>query len=267
MKKINFIISLICATILSFNAKAEDWVACGTDGNGNTANCEYKVENNRLTIRGTNDNGNLGNWASLISPWSYRTFDDIEIESSIKDLGSHAFHLTESHHPIVVPDSIHEISSGAFDGTHAPEVIIPDSVTTIKPMAFYHSFISSVIIPDSIEAVGNSAFAELNSDMEIFLGDTTVIGARVIDATRVTHIYCTGDAETCKENVNDAYKDKIVAAEKKKINGVTYITDKNGKIIKTSGKRNNKRIYSIEEANATVKAIGKDRVKFRIRYK
>ena len=56
---------------------------------------------------------------------------------------------------------------------------------------------------------------------------------------------------------------KSSKATTKQINGVTYIYDKSGKLVTSSGHRSEKRIYTIEEANAVAGARNRVSIKYR----
>ena len=67
------------------------------------------------------------------------------------------------------------------------------------------------------------------------------------------------------ENLKNAgYENlKSTAVRAKKVNGVTYIMDKKGNIVASSGERLNKRIYTMEEATT----VAGQKNKVMIRYK
>ncbi len=289
---------LILMAIIPFTSKA--WTPCGTDSEGNTANCEYQIENNVLTIRGLGDNGNIGVWNSSTtpSPFEGKTFDSIIIYDSIKDLGTNAFIGVKSNKPVVVPSSVTETSKGSFASSKLSEVVLPNSVRFLKALSFASSDIekidipntvtfigayaftaaknlTDIIIPDSVQEIQGYAFGNCDNLKTLTIGENTHFdhifhngGSLTIDFSKLK-IYCTGDTARCDQNLKDAGYDNLttIKATKKTINGVKYILDSKGNIVATSGDRTEKRIYTLEEAEARVKEIGKDHVTFRIRYK
>jgi len=261
---------LILGILSSFNANA--WEACGTDANGNTANCEYQIIDGTLTIRGTGNNGNIGYWYSsaqydYVQPWKDKGVKNVVIEDTIKDLGSYAFYVMNIQNPVVIPESVTSISNAAFDGLRAPEVIIPDSVEIIEEKAFHHTVISSaIVIPDSVTTIKSNAFGFFGAaNVDIVLSDKTQnIDSDALDSQNIRNIYCIGDIAQCQQNVGGQFAGKIKQATTKKVNGVTYVYDNKGKLVTTSGKRKEKRIYTIEEANAVAKPTGNTvRIKYR----
>ena len=284
---------ILTATFLPFYVYA--WETCGTDANGDTANCEYQIVNGTLTIRGTGDNGNIGNWYSeekgFNTPWRAMHFQNVIIENSIKNLCSYAFTEVHVTNPIQLPSGLTELSYGAFAYTTAPEVIIPNSVTTFGHGVFFGSNITKADIPVSVTDIGmglrgsafenivvpnnvlylpNSALSQCINLKSITIGENTqlgdvfsmldeTVGADVANLT----IYCTGNLEKCKTNVGEYLASNVASATTKKINGVTYVYDKNGKLVTSSGHRTEKRIYTLEEANAVAGVKNRISIKYR----
>ncbi|MBR1914869.1 MAG: leucine-rich repeat domain-containing protein [Alphaproteobacteria bacterium] len=292
MKKIVFVFSLA----LPFYANA--WEPCGTDALGNTANCEYQIVNGTLTIRGTGDNGNIGTWdldSGTIAPWTGKGVTNVVIEDSIKNLGKMGFADIKSQNPIVIPNSITTIGYNAFFLADTSEIIIPDSVTDISNGAFDWSSIKKidipdsvkilgglrgtnlvdVVVPDSVEGIRDIAFSHCLNLQSLTIGENTQLGdifrdinddgERVFTDIANLKIYCTGDTAKCDANLAAAgYPElKTSKATTKQINGVTYVYDKSGKLVTSSGHRSEKRIYTIEEANAVAGARNRVSIKYR----
>ena len=294
MKKLFFIFSLM----VSFNANA--WEACGTDADGNTANCEYQIDaSGTLTIRGTGDNGNIGYWYSdeqtdCVQPWKNKDVKNVVIEDSIKDLGSYGFYGITSINPVEIPSSISTIPYRSFWGASLSEVVFPDSVTSIADSAFSWSLIqkinipesvttigaafrgtplTDIVIPDSVNSISGDAFSYCTNLQSITIGENTQLGNIFTGADSDTvftdianlKIYCTGDTAKCDANLAAAgYPElKTSKATTKQINGVTYVYDKNGKLVTSSGHRTEKRIYTIEEANEVAGPINRVSIKYR----
>ena len=290
MKKLFFILT---ATFLPFSSNA--WEPCGTDYKGNTANCEYQIVNGTLTIRGTGDNGNIGWWqeARLYAPWYHKGVTNVVIEDSIKNLGYQGFSGITSRNSIVVPNSITSLHSDAFKGLYADEVIVPDSVTSIGSYAFCYATIKSINIPESVTSIGASAFMDAPSLKNVIIPDSVTsigqgafYGCKNLQSLTISDevnlqamftylgkvsypsnlkIYCTGDTAKCDANLEAAgYPElKSIGATTKKINGVSYVYDKNGKLVTTSGHRTEKRIYTVEEANAVSGKINTVKLRYK----
>ncbi|MBR2300000.1 MAG: leucine-rich repeat domain-containing protein [Alphaproteobacteria bacterium] len=267
---------LILGILSSFNANA--WEPCGTDAEGNTANCEYQIIDGTLTIRGVGNNGNIGSWYDSssgrgISPWIDKDVKNIVLEDSVKDLGSHGFYTLTA--PIKLPNSITEIPKSAFDHYYGNTLDIPDSVTSIGYMALRGMrYLKNIVVPDNVTLVDDYAFS-LNLDLEtLTISDKTdlkdIFKQHRVDTvatnTQNLKIYCTGDTKKCDDHLKAAgYPElKSIKATTKHVNGVTYVFDNKGKLVTTSGRRENKRIYSIEEASLVSKKTGNT---FKLRYK
>ena len=295
---------LILGILSSFNANA--WSPCGIDEHGNVANCEYQIDaQGTLTIRGTGNNGNIGNWGELTSngsslvttaPWgSYQDrIENIVIENSIKDLGSYGFVRIKSAAAVNIPEGVTNISSNAFYSSSASEIIIPNTVTEIESSAFNWSSIKKIDIPDSVKNIGGS-FRGAGGLKNLIIPDSVVYMSKeslsytdletltISDKTALGEIftgygeesyvnfsnlkiYCTGDTAKCDANLEAAGYPQLKSqkATTQKINGVTYVYDNKGKLVTTSGHRKEKRIYTIEEANAVAKPTGNTaRLKYR----
>ncbi|MBR1915161.1 MAG: leucine-rich repeat domain-containing protein [Alphaproteobacteria bacterium] len=295
MKKLLFIISAI---FLPFSSNA--WEACGTDADGNTANCEYQIINGTLTIRGVGNNGNIGNWwkggwseNDFIQPWKNKGVTNVIIEDSIKDLGSMGFQGISSANPIEIPASVSTIGYSALRYVTAPEIIIPNSVTSIEEGAFVDTYVEKINIPDSVVTISPWAFRRAYELKDIVIGDSvafidgatfsgcgklesitigenTVLSEAIFDwgveerseNLNNIKIYCTGNLAKCQENAG-VFAQNVIPATTKKINGVTYVYDKNGKLVTTSGHRTERRIYTIDEANAVAGPINRVSIKYR----
>ena len=198
------------------------------------------------------------------------------MSGTISSVGNYAF-VGNNATSVTIGNSVTSIGYYAFSSTGLKQINIPDSVETIGVSAFRATKLEDIIIPETVQTIGDRAFSRIPSLKSISIGDNTNLGAIFASATDDTvftdlanlKIYCTGDTAKCDQNLKDAGYDNLttIKATKKTINGVKYILDSKGNIVSTSGDRTEKRIYTIEEAQARIKEIGKDHVTFRIRYK
>ena len=190
MKKMIFI---LIVTFLPFFANA--WEACGTDGKGNTANCEYQIVDGTLTIRGTGENGNIGwwrvdNYTYAYSPWAGQTFENIIIEDSIKDLGYQSFYGSTCANTIIIPDSVQKISNDAFKNAKISGFVLPDGITSIGGRGFSGTPITEIEIPDTVTQIGINAFANTKKLNSLVIPDgVTSIGDGVFNGSSAV-IYC-----------------------------------------------------------------------------
>ncbi len=229
-------------------------VACGDDCG---ENCSWELDNQdniRIFTTNPQNTGTIGSFDCCVmnlAPWVdyYDTahpnnyigngdegyFNNVKIESGITNLGSIAFPSVRN---IEIPDTVTSIGAENFNGAASlTQITIPDTVTSIGPNAFIgDSNLSSVVI-EGTPTINNKAFQ--------YMGENTVI-------------YCiTGYTECEGKGANVSYYQKQ--------NGKYVLSD--GTVIGTYPYKEPKRIYTIEEAQARVKEIGKDHVTFRIRYK
>ena len=206
---------------------------------------------------------NIGNWFLT----GATSLEHISIPENIESVGGNAFYHTGLK-TVDWPSQLKTIYEGAFEYTHLMDFNFLDGVETINYAAFGGAFRHtdspiSIVIPDSVKTIGQYAFTGNAKLQNIVLGENvTSIDSLAFDSSLQT-IYCTGDIDVCKTNVGEAFADKVKQATAKKINGVTYVYDKNGNLITTSGHRKEKRIYTIEEANAV--AGDKNRVSIKYR--
>ncbi len=295
MRKWAFIFALIAC----FDVNA--WESCGTDATGNTANCEYQIIDGTLTIRGVGENGNIGYWwndegwtnEDFTSPWKGKTFQNIIVEDSVKDLGSWGFFGVTSQNliqlpnvdtigysalrsvtarEVVISDSTNLISEGAFVEANIQKIELSDSIETIGPWVFRNSLLRDIVIPDNVKNIDVSAFSGCSNLQSLTIGENTILGA-IFDWSGEERsenlnnlkIYCTGDTAKCDANLKAAgYSDfKSVKATTQKINGVTYVYDDKGKLVTTSGRRTEKRIYTVDEANRVSGKINRFSIRYR----
>jgi hypothetical protein len=61
---------------------------------------------------------------------------------------------------VVIPDTVHEIGEGCFEGMGVTSVVIPDSVTNIGESAFEDcTGLTGVTIPSGLECIEKSTFS------------------------------------------------------------------------------------------------------------
>ncbi|MBR1915980.1 MAG: leucine-rich repeat domain-containing protein [Alphaproteobacteria bacterium] len=273
---------------------------CSPDDKTNT--CTATFENGTLSISGTEMKNDFGHYIDTdtynitSAPWNdeaghLKQITNVVIGSEMKNIGgSFLMGATNLEH-ITIPENIESMGNNAFYHTGLKSVDWPASLKTIRAGTFQYthltdfSFLDGIetigdasfngvfwyadspiifVVPDSVKTIGQNAFTGNNMYLQnIILGENvTSIDTEAFDSSLQT-IYCTGDIDVCKTNVGEAFADKVKQATAKKINGVTYVYDKNGNLITTSGHRKERRIYTIEEANAV--AGDKNRVSIKYR--
>ena len=283
MKKILFILSFS----LSFNAYGE----IVTDEKcGDNCTWSFNTQTGTLTISGT---GEMTNWDDYTAvPWSSKIQDirSLEISKGITNISANAFLGAQSLKSVTIPEGVTTIGLNAFWNSGITQIDLPNTLTTISDSAFNWSPIKQidipnsvtfigdafrgvplvdVVIPESVAQIGGRTFSSSLHLQTLTIGENTILGSDIFTYTdgRTNNtdnlkIYCTGNLEKCQKNAGN-FSDKVLQASKKQINGVTYVYDNKGKLITTSGKRIEKRIYTIDEANRV--AGDKNRVSIRYR--
>ena len=302
MKKYALILGLLMPMVVYADCDSSGKCVwdCSPDGKTNT--CTATFENGTLSISGTqmknySSGGKDGNTTYNITnaPWNdeaghLKQITNVVIGSEMKNIGNWFLTGATSLEHISIPKNIESIGgvafyrtglktvdwpsplktiyASAFQYTHLMDFSFLDGVETIGAASFNSVFLhadspKSLIIPDSVKAIGQNAFTGNLYLQNIVLSENvTFIDSLAFDSSLQT-IYCTGNIDVCKTNVGEAFADKVKQATAKKINGVTYVYDKNGNLITTSGHRKEKRIYTIEEANEVAGQKNTIRIKYR----
>ncbi|HCU59157.1 MAG TPA: hypothetical protein DIC64_04160 [Alphaproteobacteria bacterium] len=265
-----FFLSLIIM-VSPFIANAE--IASGNDCG---KECSWSIsDDGTLTILGK---GDMKNWSASQTPWAaYASkVNSIKVGEGITSIGNWAFFVFHASE-ISLPNTLTSIGASAITWMdNLKELHLPDSLLYVGNGAFYGlTELENIVIPDSVISIGADAFGRDYKLKSITIGDKTILeGDPFKDPTddRVytggqaqggTVVFCTGQISQCKDNFGD-YRDKVQEANKKTINGVTYVYDKNGNLVVKDGKRFEKRIYTVEEAAAVSKPTGNT---FKLRYK
>ena len=188
---------------------------------------------------------------------------NITFEGSINKFDTYTFFETNIQ-IVTIPDSVTVIGFGAFYKAYElKEVNIPDLVQKIGSYAFADTSLKSIAIPDSVQSIGRGAFANTPLESIVISDQTKFIDKEVLlNTSENLKIYCTGNLKTCQKNVGD-YANKVIKATTKKINGVSYVYDSNDNLCTKFGHRINKRIYTIDEANAVAGKVNSVKIRYR----
>ena len=77
----------------------------------------------------------------------------------LKTIASSAFYnMSLSGWEVVIPSTVTEIGSSAFNASGIAKVNLPDGLKTIGGSAFYNNKLTEIIIPDSVTSIGSLAF-------------------------------------------------------------------------------------------------------------
>ena len=119
----------------------------------------------------------------------------------------------------VMPNSVENISSGAFSNSSLSSVKVSYNVTDIVYNAFSYSDISEITLPDGLVSIGDSAFAGCQSLTEITLPSGVLeIGENAFSQSGLTEIILNDELEKlsdgafayCSDLVNIEFNDKLV---------------------------------------------------------
>ncbi len=177
----------------------------------------------------------------------------VSMAASVTRIMDGAFENTNSLTTLTIGNGVTRIGSGVIEGTdNLTTLVIPESVTTIDSYAFQGSNLKNLVIGDGVTSIGAYAFHGIPSGIKIYCQD--------ISENRCHDLI---NANNSKALSN------LVLYTKDPLTGQIKVGKKSYASLADLAKGNNikKRIYTLEEAQARVKEIGKDHVTFRIRYK
>ncbi len=270
-------LKFIFAAGMMYSTSLHAAIVASGDDCGEDCHWEFDEETKTLNISGSgvikNYNRDCTGLCHTDAPWqAYKAqIIELNIGEGFTSVGDHAFedmlyakvHLPETIEKIGkdtfrsynlseinLPHSLQSIGSWAFEGTVLTEIEIPPQVTRLESHLFGNTPLTKIVIPEGIEYIDGSAFGNASR------------------RSNLTEIYCTqAQAEQCQAAV--AYLNITPTIYYKNEDGKYVVGNKTYASLSDlqKGKYIPRRIYTIEEAQATIKAIGKDHLKFRIRYK
>ncbi|MBP5615302.1 MAG: leucine-rich repeat domain-containing protein [Alphaproteobacteria bacterium] len=289
MKNKIFILNLIGAVHLSFNALAEcqteGYDDCGTDCG---EHCSWYIKDGVLTLTGYGEiksydrnYTDISTWAcpcSTTAPWGQYSdsVSKIVIENqsatqTFTSIGNHAFENMEHTTEVVLPDGLTSIGREAFNQNFLLEKINwPDTLRTIGWQSFGFSSLSTLDLPEGLTTIEARAFCNNENLTNVVLPEslTTLhsgaFGNPSKPNTPLETLYCSENLrEQCQNAV--AWKNGTATVQTYTMQGDRY--DVNGVKYKSflDMETNNpvKRIYTVDEAT---KASGKVN-RFTIRYR
>ena len=263
---------LVLALMASFSVSAANDCAVGEENCwecGQDCTARFNPSTKTFQVSGTGQMAGLATDGQAANvPWSHIAplVKEITFEGSLQSISTYAFYHMPAEN-VTIPDTVTTIVYGAFYENHALQnITIPDSVTKIGPYSFYNTNIKNIVIPDSVTSIGGGAFSYCLQLQSITIGENTQLD-KIFDNTipQNLKIYCTGDTAKCDANLETAgYPElKSIGATTKQANGVTYVFDNKGKLVTTSGRRTEKRIYTIDEANAVAGKVNSVKIRYR----
>ncbi len=209
------------------------------------------------------------------APWADKInqINNIVISEGISNVGKNAFTGAKNLDQLELPQSVHNIDDGAFLDSNLKSINTLQHVSSIGDGAFERTSLNKIDLSDDLERIETWAFALIRPLKDVVIPDSvTDIDPDAFYDLSSLKVYCNNIGGRC---------DQLFAAEKNTgielKNVIKYERVGSGYFINgkwyqspddiVNGKPVKKRIYTLEEAQTIVKAIGKDHVSFRIRYK
>lgn len=134
--------------------------------------------------------------------WNYDNLKNIVIPDTVTSIGEEAFEGCEIE-SLKLPESLETLGNYAFKETEIKNLELPKSLKTIPHYAFAYTKISELNVPDSVIFIDEGAFREAKLSY-LIISDTTEVADEAFKDATIGTVYCRGDVDTCKENLEDA---------------------------------------------------------------
>lgn len=118
-------------------------------------------------------------------------------------IASGAFESCEKLENVYFSKTLEHIGREAFSRTNIKELNLPKSLKTIGWYAFSEIKISELDIPDSVVFIDEGAFEETTLSY-LIISDTTEVSDKAFKDAKIGTVYCRGNVEVCKENLEYA---------------------------------------------------------------
>ena len=141
-----------------------------------------------------------------ISSLGDKKLTSVVLPDSLTNIESYAFQnnmLTS----VVIPDGVTSIGNNAFSQNQLLSVYIPDSVTTIGATAFYANQLTNVVIPDNVVNIGSSAFGNNKLTSIVIPDSMLVIGVDAFSNNQLTNVTIPGNITKIE---NSAFKNNLL---------------------------------------------------------
>ena len=134
--------------------------------------------------------------------WNNDKLKNIIIPDTVTSIGDEAFESCDLEN-LNLPESLETLGNYAFKETKIKTLKLPLSLKTIPHYAFAYTKISELVIPDSVIFIDDGAFREAKLSY-LVISDTTEVSSEAFKDATIGIVYCRGDVDTCKENLEDA---------------------------------------------------------------
>ncbi len=250
---------------------------CGT-------NCQATLfDNGLLRVTPTAQTGTMGDYLApeigvgmgrlTTAPWAeYKeNIERIEIADGITGIGNSCFTGLYNVTDVKIADSVTSIGFNAFgDERQLTTVRLSNNLTNLEAYAFGLAHIEHIDLPYTLQTIGRYALWGTKLQDLSVPDSVTSIGYGAFASVPANKIYCNNTNDRCNKMIADDYSTVVSKFVNYTKEGGRYVL--NGKRYRSFEDMKQdvnalKRIYTIEEAEAAVKEIGKDHVSFKIRYK
>ena len=261
-----WILILSVGIILPFKCFADDNLptsgSCAAAGEGNTCHWEYNADTHTLAITGSGKmaayaiNGKAPKAGGVnTAPWASYGADiyNITVEDGITNIGAGAFAYTAAQN-VSLPQSITSVDGGAFYWTKGlQQVDLPENLKTIGADAFKYSNLIQIDIPATVTYIGSTAFAIMTLQEMTLPADLVTNRNNLFWDKGAEHpqngfkVYCKGDVQKCQNIVHCKASD----GQPCPFSSIVQVY------------RNNRRIYTIDEANQDAGKINRFSIRYR----
>ena len=163
--------------VIPFTANADEKAIAETGAiGGETGDCTWTFENNRLTVSG---NGAMEKYNTDDIPWMGLKIKEIVIEDGVTNISAGSFMGLMDLVSVSTGDDVKTVGASAFyNCPFLTGLTLGSSVETIEHNAFDQCLsLTKVDIPDSVKTIGSGAFISCTSLTDVTLGSSlTTIG-------------------------------------------------------------------------------------------
>jgi len=264
-------------------------------GTGNMANFSPNNENDMpwYSYRSSIQSVSVGEGITFIGKQAFlrTSMTSISLPESLTTIGPSAFRENSNLTSIKIPDGVTTLSYAPFLKTGITEILLPDSLSTLGDRVFRDMPNGATIVfPDKELVVNDDVFLDdpnRSSELNIIIGEGITIRETGINlsGTNDLKIYCTGNITQCRTNAG-VFADNVLPATATENKGIITYKDQNGNVlsIKDTTKKvynekdgsytiydkdgnfigyKNKRIYTLDEANAVAGKVNSVKIRYR----
>lgn len=99
-----------------------------------------------------------------------RSITSIEIPNGITSIGYSIFQNCSNLESVIIPNSVREIDSNAFQGTALQSIVLPEGITRIGQAVFGQCPLVSITIPNSVTSFGTQVFIKCSHLTSVTIG-------------------------------------------------------------------------------------------------